>query len=212
MLLVAVDTTSKWIETHITSSTTLTATVSKLRNRPCNLSSVPSSIQWPWRTGSTDRKIRHHQNSGRQHGSEIAEIFFDYRRTPQSTTSKSPMEILNNRKMRSRLDLLHPSLPGKIHKKQKQMKETNDRRAHERHFEPGDSVYVKKFGPELNWLVGTTGHVTDPVSYTVVFDAAKNVGDTSIMFVRIMRIPVGVSPGLTKIMIFFKYKKNRIYI
>ena len=99
---------------------------------------------------------------------KLQRFLFDYRRTPQSTTRKSPMEILNNWKMRSRLDLLHPSLQGKIHKKQKPMKETNDRRAHERHFEAGDSVYIKNFGPGLKWLVGTVGYVTGAVSYTVI--------------------------------------------
>ena len=43
----------------------------------------------------------------------------------------------------------------KNHKKQKLMKETNDRRAHERPFEAGDSAYMKNFGPGLKWLVGT---------------------------------------------------------
>ena len=56
----------------------------------------------------------------------------------------------------------------KNRKKQKLMKETNDRRAHERHFEAGDSACIKNFGPGLKWLVGTVGYVTGPVSYTVV--------------------------------------------
>ena len=116
-------------------------------------------------------------------------FLFDYRRTLQSTTGKSPMEILNNRKMRSRLDLLHPSLQGKIYKKEKPMKEPNDRRAHERHFEPGDSmyiknfepgdsvyiknfepgdsVYIKNFCPGLKWLIGSIGYVKGPVSYVM---------------------------------------------
>ena len=75
--------------------------------------------------------------------------------------------------MRSRLNLLHPSLQGKINKKQKLMKETNDRRAHERHFEPGDSVYIKNVGQGLKWLVGTVGYVTGPVSYTVVLEDGR---------------------------------------
>ena len=99
---------------------------------------------------------------------KLQRFLFDYRRTPQSTTGKSTLEILNNRKMRSRLDLLHPSLQGKIHKKQKLMKEMKDRRTHERHFAAGDSAYIKNFGSGPKWLVGTVGDVTGPVSYTVV--------------------------------------------
>ena len=78
------------------------------------------------------------------------------------------MEVLNQRKMRSRLDLLHPSLQGKVHKKQTQMKETHDRKGDDRKFIPGESVYVKNFGPELKWLIGTIIHVICPVSCAVV--------------------------------------------
>ena len=104
---------------------------------------------------------------------KLQRFLFDHHRTPQSTIGKSPMEIHNNRKMRSRLDLLHPSPHGKIHKKQKLMKETNDHRAHERHFEAGDSVYIKNFGPGLKWLVGTVGYVIGPVSYTMVLGDSR---------------------------------------
>ena len=41
---------------------------------------------------------------------KLNKFLFDYRRTPQTITGKSPMEVLNQRKMRSRLDLLHPGL------------------------------------------------------------------------------------------------------
>ena len=47
------------------------------------------------------------------------------------------------------------------------MIETHDRKGHEREFTPGESVYVKTFGPGLKWLIGTIIHVTGPVSYAV---------------------------------------------
>ena len=50
------------------------------------------------------------------------------------------MEVLNQRKMTSRLDLLRPSLQGKVHKMQTQMKETHDRKGHERKFTSGECV------------------------------------------------------------------------
>ena len=65
---------------------------------------------------------------------KLQRFLFDYRRTPQATTGKSPMEVLNKRKMRSRLDLLHPSLQGKVHKKQIQMKEKHDSKKHKKSF------------------------------------------------------------------------------
>ena len=75
---------------------------------------------------------------------KLQRFLFDYRRTPQTTTGKSPMEVLNQRKRRSRLDLLHPSLQGKVHKKQTQMKDTHDRKGHERKFTPEESVYMSR--------------------------------------------------------------------
>ena len=201
MLLVAVEATSKWIETHIMSSTTSTATVNKLReifaqhglpellvsDNAANLISeefetfmrkngivhVTSAPYHPASNGLGERAVQTVQSgiiktAGDNMEVKLQRFLFDYRRIPQPTTGKSPMEILNNRKMRSRLGLLHPSLQGKIHKKQKLVKETNDCRAQERHFEAGDSVHIKNFGPGLKWLVGTVGYVTGPVPYTVV--------------------------------------------
>ena len=72
------------------------------------------------------------------------------------------MEVLHQRKTRSRLDFLHPSLQRKVHKMQTHMKETHDRKGHERKFTPGESVYVKTFGAELKWLTGTIIHMTSP--------------------------------------------------
>ena len=98
---------------------------------------------------------------------KLQRFLFDYRRTPHSTTGKSPMEVLNKRKMRSRLDLLQPSLQGHVRKKQTQMNMDHDRGTRKREFAPGDNVYVKNFGPGLKWLTGTIRHVTGPVSHTV---------------------------------------------
>ena len=51
---------------------------------------------------------------------KLHRFLLDYRRISQTTTGKSPMEVFIQRKMRSRLDLLHPYLLGKVHKKQTQ--------------------------------------------------------------------------------------------
>ena len=59
---------------------------------------------------------------------KLQRFLLDYRRTPQTTTGKSSMEVLNQRKVRSRLDFLHPSLQGKVNKKQTHMNETHDRK------------------------------------------------------------------------------------
>ena len=196
MFLVAVDATSKWIVSHIINSTTSTATVCKLRemftqhgllsdNAP-NFTSeefenfmkkngivhITSAPYHPASNGLAERAVQTEKSgitktAGENVETKLQRFLFDYRRTPQTTTGKSPMEVLNQRKMRSRLDLLHPSLQGKVHKKQTQMKETHDRKGHERKLNPEQSVYVKNVGPGLKWLIGTIIRVTGPVSYAV---------------------------------------------
>ena len=53
----------------------------------------------------------------------LTQVLFSYRITPHSTTGISPAELLVGRKLRSRLDLLHPNLEQTVHKKQWQQKQ-----------------------------------------------------------------------------------------
>ena len=73
------------------------------------------------------------------------------------------MEVFIQRKMRSRLDLLHPSLLGKVHKTNS---ETHDRKGHERKCTRRGSVYVKSFGPGIIDVAG-------PVSYAVALQDGR---------------------------------------
>ena len=122
-------------------STTSTATVNKLREifaqhglaevlvsefetfmRKYGIVHVTSAPYHPASNGLGERTVQTVKSviiktAGDNMDVKLQRFFFYYRRTPQSTTDKSPMEILNNRNMRSRLDFLHPSLQGKIHKK-----------------------------------------------------------------------------------------------
>ncbi|KAK2138728.1 hypothetical protein NP493_7237g00001 [Ridgeia piscesae] len=45
------------------------------------------------------------KTAGNNVETKLQRLLFDYRRTPQTTTGKWQMEVLNQRKMRSRLDL-----------------------------------------------------------------------------------------------------------
>ena len=68
---------------------------------------------------------------------KLQQMLFHYRLTPHSLTGRSPAEMLMGCKLRSRLDLLHPNLQSKVHKKQEHMKETHDAHATERQFKEG---------------------------------------------------------------------------
>ena len=59
--------------------------------------------------------------------------------TPQSTTTKSPAELLFGRKLKSCLDLLHPDLQGKIESKVEKQKVAHDRHSRFRQFKDEDT-------------------------------------------------------------------------
>lgn len=99
--------------------------------------------------------------------SKLNIFLFQYRMTPSSTTGKSPAELLNNRKMRSLLDLIHPNLQGRVRKKQLEMKARHDGNKAVRKFSCGDSVSVKNFASGPKWLHGIILGITGPVSYEV---------------------------------------------
>ena len=77
--------------------------------------------------------------------------------TPHSTTGVSPAELLQNRRLRSRLDLLRPDIEIKVETKQQAYMNHNPTI---RRFEEGEAVYIKNFGAGPRWI---PGHVLSPV-------------------------------------------------
>ena len=69
------------------------------------------------------------------------------------------------RQLRSRLDLLKPSLESRVEHNQQRQK-GHDQHARERQFSVSDSVYVRNFGQGEVWFPGVISEVTGPVSYT----------------------------------------------
>uniref|UniRef100_A0A8C5MGF4 Gypsy retrotransposon integrase-like protein 1 n=1 Tax=Leptobrachium leishanense TaxID=445787 RepID=A0A8C5MGF4_9ANUR len=98
---------------------------------------------------------------------KMARALFSYRITPQSTTGKSPAELLCGRKLRSTLDLIHPDFKGQVQEKQVKQKLYHDQHAKERHLREGDKVYTRNFGVGPSWIPGTVQTQTGPVSCTV---------------------------------------------
>ena len=85
-------------------------------------------------------------------------------RITHSSTGKSPAELLNQRNLKTTLDLLHPNLQGKVQKQQAQMKSRHDEKASSRTFSAGDPVIVKNFSHGPKWLPGVIVKVSGPVS------------------------------------------------
>ena len=53
----------------------------------------------------------------------LLRFLFVYRRTPHSTTGMSPSELLINRKLKSRLDLIRPDINTTVTNKQQNQKD-----------------------------------------------------------------------------------------
>ncbi|XP_043916150.1 LOW QUALITY PROTEIN: uncharacterized protein K02A2.6-like [Protopterus annectens] len=101
---------------------------------------------------------------------KVSRVLFNYRITPQSTTGLSPAEMLQGRRLRSTLDLVHPNLRAKVERKQWRQKEHHDRRWRERSFHVGDAVMTRNFSYGPKWIPGFVAKSTGPLSYKVMLN------------------------------------------
>lgn len=97
----------------------------------------------------------------------LSKILFKYRITPHTTTGMAPSELLMGKKLKSRLDLLKPSLDQRVQRRQECQKEGHDKRAKVRSFEVGENVYVLNHNRGSKWLPGTIVERRGPLSYCV---------------------------------------------
>ena len=106
---------------------------------------------------------------------QISRLLFQYRITPHSTTGISPAEMLIGRRLRSRLNLLKPSMEQRVTNKQQQQKENHDRHCRECTFIGEEKVFVKNQHRGKQWLAGLIIKKTGPVSYQVKLEDGKVV-------------------------------------
>ena len=78
----------------------------------------------------------------------LSRFLLAYRSTPQTTTGVTPAEVLLNRRIRTRLDLIQPGLRHRVETHQGAQKVHHDNTKKERQFAEGDSVLVKNCSPE----------------------------------------------------------------
>ena len=97
----------------------------------------------------------------------MTRFLLTYRSTPHSTTGVSPAELFLKRSLRTRLDLLRPSLERKVTAKQAEQKQYHDVHSKAREFEAGQTVLVRNLLGEPKWVNGTVIEQTGPVSYKV---------------------------------------------
>ena len=101
---------------------------------------------------------------------KLSKFLFKYRITPHTTTGIPPCELLMNRRLRSKLDLLRPDtmLSQRVEQRQQSQKMAHDSHKPRREFEVGDTVYAEDFTPSnQKWIEGVVTDVTGPLSYKV---------------------------------------------
>ena len=134
---------------------------------------ITSAPYHPSTNGLAERAVQTFKQAlKRIQGSSIQEKFskflFQYRITPHTTTGIAPAELLMGRRLRSRLDLLFPTVSQKVESKQLKQKEEHDSTKPVRTFSIGDLVYVEDFtASPQKWIPGKIVEVTGPLSYCI---------------------------------------------
>jgi hypothetical protein len=91
----------------------------------------------------------------------LNKFLFSYRTTPHSTTNVSPAELFLKRKLRTILDLLHPSATELSNQARTRYKLNFDRHTKDRQFNVGDNVLVRDFRnnpTQIKWTPGVLLH------------------------------------------------------
>ena len=98
----------------------------------------------------------------------LARFLLQYRITPHTITGKTPSEMLMGRKLRTKLDLMHPDSCKKILGTQLRQKESS--RAKSRSFCIDDSVFARNYRDNQNpkWVPAKVIIITGPVSNHVM--------------------------------------------
>ena len=82
----------------------------------------------------------------------LSDFLMTYRSTVHSTTGVTPSSLFLQREIRTRFDLLRPDPVAHVEAKQSQQKSDHDRRARNREFAVGDSVFARNFRSGPDWV------------------------------------------------------------
>ena len=101
---------------------------------------------------------------------KLSRFLFRYRITPQTTTGRSPSELLFNRKVRSALSLLKPDLTATVRRRHE-----SDAGKIGRYLEVGMQVLVSNFSGVSKWVPGVIVDVRGSSNYTVKLEDGQSV-------------------------------------
>ena len=127
-----------------------------------------SSPYHPASNGEVERALRTFKESMKTVKDEpgtladkLARFLLRYWTTPHTATGCTPAELLMGRRIRTRLDILHPDLSAKMSKKTKLGNHTT-----RRNFLPGDPVMVRDYRDRKRlWIKGIIQDRLGPVTY-----------------------------------------------
>ena len=175
MILVVVDSHTKWIEAYQTDSAASSKVIELSRtlfaqfgipevvvtdNSACFISEefetyltrngvkhITSTPYHPSTNGLAERAVQVVKKGLKKEKegsmtSRLARVLMAYRTTPQSTTGATPSELLQGRRIRTRLDLLKPNVNERVECRQFQQKVAHNSSARKRNLAKGDTVFA----------------------------------------------------------------------
>ena len=98
---------------------------------------------------------------------KLSQFLLTYRTTPQATTGVSPSELFLKRTVRTRLDLLKPSVEEYVLEKQEKQKRYHDEHSWARCFQVNQAVLVRNLREGPKWLRGVIVRQLGSVTYEV---------------------------------------------
>ena len=112
--------------------------------------------------------LRRTKDIGRTFQHRLAGFLLAYRTTPHATTNVAPCELLMNRKIRTRLDLLYPpNVESRVAKNVSRQKAMHDVHAKAREFLVGQRVMLRNLRDGPKWVPGVVVGRQGPLSYVV---------------------------------------------
>ena len=133
-----------------------------------------SSPYHPASNGEAERFVRTFKEAmkvarsdGLTFAHRLENFLLTYRTTPHTTTGVPPSELLMRRSLRTRWDLLKPSISSRVCTRQNKMKEGHDQHAKMRVFEVGKSVVVRNFRGGEKWVPGVIVQQLGPLTYLI---------------------------------------------
>ena len=128
----------------------------------------------------------------------VVDFLAKYRSTPHTLTNCSPAEMLNKRRLRTTLDLLHPCqteiLQGKV-----RQKIAYDSHTKSRQYVIGDAVWIRNFRSGPRWFAGTVKKHIGRVMYEVSIDGKDVVWrrHANQLRTRFVSLPLTDTPSTT---------------